>query len=158
VLALCREPSRLQAPPSPALTVARLDVYRPVDLPATLAGVEALVIGLGNVRGQPAGALMAGARAVSEAGGPRVVWLGALGTGATRSLGGPILSALLPLVLGADLPDKSAAEALMRATGASIVHAGPLGRGRARGGARLQPPAELSRRWWPSGITRADLA
>jgi uncharacterized protein len=158
VVALCREPARLPLPPSPALTVARVDVQRAAELGAALAGVDALVSGLGNVRGQPAGVLAAGAHAVRQAGVGRVVWLGGLGTGVTRDAGGPILATLLPVLLGADVADKSAAEELVRAAGASVVHAGPLGDGRARGGGRLLPPGELPRRWWPSGIARADLA
>jgi putative NADH-flavin reductase len=140
------------------LTVARVDVMRPRELAAALADVDALVSGLGNVRGQPAGVLAAGARAVRDAGVARVVWLGALGTGASRAAGGPLLPWLLPLVLGADLADKLAAEELARAGGASVVHAGLLGDGPARGGGRLVAPGELDRRWWPPGIARADVA
>jgi uncharacterized protein YbjT (DUF2867 family) len=158
VVAVCREPARLALPVTPSLTLARADARRGGELRAALAGVDAVVSALGNVRGQAAGVLAAGARAVREAGVARVVWLGAVGTGATRSAGGPILAALLPLVLGADLADKLAAEELARAGGASIVHAGPLGNGRARGDGRLLAPAQLPRRWWPRGIARADVA
>ena len=163
VVALGRDPARLQhgslsSSSSPSLTRVRVDVYRPDELRAALAGVDALVSGLGNVGGQPAGVLTTGARAVVDAGVPRLVWLGAVGTGATRSVGGPLLAILLPLVLRADLDDKVAAETRLRAAGASIVHAGPLGDGGARGGGVLLAPAALPRALWPRTIARADVA
>lgn len=158
VVALCREPSRMARPAAAALTVARADVRRADELGPALGGVEALVSGLGNVSGQPAGVLAAGARAAREAGVTRVVWLGGLGTGPSRDAGGPLLRRLLPVVLGADYADKVAAEETVRAAGGSVIHAGPLGTGAARGGGQLLAPDALPWRIWPHGIRRADLA
>jgi uncharacterized protein len=155
VVALARDPRRL--PAAPRLTLAVADVFVPATVQAALAGVDALVSGLGATGGAQ-GTLEAGARAVVAAGVERVVWLGSLGTGGSRGAGGPLIGALVPLLLRKELPDKARGEELVRAAGGTVVHAGPLGNGRARGGGRLVALERLERRlFWP-GISRADVA
>ncbi|MBM7112692.1 NAD(P)-dependent oxidoreductase [Archangium primigenium] len=158
VVALARRPESLAGLSAPGLEVVRADVFDPPSLQAAVRGADVLVSGLGLTKGDARGTLEAGARAVRDAGARRVVWLGALGTGDSRQAGGPLVSALLPLVLGAELPDKVRADDLVRAAGASVIHAGPLGNGPARGGGRLVPVAGLRARLLPPGISRADLA
>src|ERR1700761_3602944 len=93
VVALARDPGRVAAAPN--LIVVAADVFQPATMAAALAGVDAVVSGLGQI-GDVDGTLAAGARAVAAAGVGRVVWLGALGTGASRGHGGALFDRLLP--------------------------------------------------------------
>jgi uncharacterized protein YbjT (DUF2867 family) len=157
VVALARDPRQLAALAAPALAVVAADVFALATVRAALAGVDALVSGLG-ASGKAHGTLAAGARAVVAAGVGRVVWLGSLGTGASRGAGGPLVGALVPILLRKELADKAGGEQIARAAGATIVHAGPLSNGRGRGGGRLIAVERLDRRLlWP-GICRADVA
>ena len=84
VIALARTPERLadlaeETARAPALRIVAADVAEPAGVVDAARGADAIVSGLGVSRGQDAQILAAGARAVCSAG-PRVVWLGALGT------------------------------------------------------------------------------
>lgn len=155
VVALARDPRKVAA--APGLTVVAADVFAPATMAAALAGVDAAASGLGASGGVD-GTLVAGARAVAAAGIGRVVWLGGLGTGASRGHGGALFDRLIPRLLRKELADKADSEAIVRGAGGSVVHAGPLGNGAGAGGARLVAVADHRRRWWPGIIARADVA
>ncbi len=158
VVALARDPRRLlQSPAVPALTVVAADVFAPATVRAALVGVDAVVSGLG-ARGGVDGTLAAGASAVAAAAIGRVVWLGSLGTGASRGRGGALVDVLIPLVLRKELADKARGEAVIRGAGGTVVHAGPLGNGDGDGGGRLVAVADFRARFWPRVIARADVA
>ena len=155
VVALARDPRQLT--PAPGLTVAVADVFAPATVRAALSGVDAVASGLG-ARGKVDGTLAAGAAAVVAANLGRVVWLGSLGTGASRGHGGALVDTLIPLLLRKELADKARGEALVRGAGGTVVHAGPLGNGDGLGGARLVAVADFRARFWPRVIARADVA
>ena len=88
VLALARDPRKVNLPGSADLTVVTADVLE-ADMAGLLTDVEAVVSGIGIRQGDPAGTLLAGARALAAAP-ARLVWLGALGVGASASKAGPL--------------------------------------------------------------------
>jgi putative NADH-flavin reductase len=89
VLALARDPRKVNLPGSADLTVVTADVLE-ADMAGLLTDVEAVVSGIGIRQGDPAGTLLAGARALAAAAPARLVWLGALGVGASASKAGPL--------------------------------------------------------------------
>ncbi|GAA2709359.1 NAD(P)-dependent oxidoreductase [Actinoplanes palleronii] len=109
--------------------------------------------------GSPAvamGTLEAGAVAAVASGVPRIIWLGAYGTGLSAERAGGVTRAILRLVLGAEVPDKVAADSTILAAGGTVFHAGPLASG---------PPEHrtvaldaVPRRVFPSRISRAAVA
>jgi uncharacterized protein len=157
VVALARSPDKLADLQAPGLEVVRANVFEPASIRAATHGVDVLVSGLGVGEGDT-GTLEAGARAVRDAGVQRVVWLGALGTGATRGAAGPLIDVMMSLFMRKRLPDKVNADALARAAGASVVHAGALTNASGLGGGRIVPVAQVPRRLLPPSISRADLA
>ncbi len=126
VVAVVRDPTRLDLAPSPALEVAEADVMDPASVAAALRDVDAVVSGLGIRKGDPAGTLSAGARALAAARPPRMVWLGALGAGASRGKAGLVYGLIMRLVAGSELADKAEADAAALDAGATLVHPGPL--------------------------------
>jgi uncharacterized protein len=126
VVAVVRDPARLEAPSSPGLEVAQADVMDPASVTAALADVDAVVSGLGIRKGDPAGTLTAGARALAAAQPPRMVWLGALGAGASAGKAGLIYGLIMRMVAGSELGDKAEADHTALDAGATLVHPGPL--------------------------------
>ncbi len=159
VVAVVRDPAKLASliPEAPALLVRRADVFDTEAVRRALDGTDAVLSGLGIASGDPAGTLEAGARAVTADPGRRVVWLGALGAGASRGFGGLPYAAMLRAVLRDELLEKARADELALAAGATVVHPGALG-GPQRGGGRLVELAASRRRIVPPRIARADLA
>ena len=66
VLALARDPRKVNLPGSADLTVVTADVLE-ADMAGLLTDVEAVVSGIGIRQGDPAGTLLAGARALAAA-------------------------------------------------------------------------------------------
>jgi uncharacterized protein len=126
VVALARDPTRLDLAPSAALDVAQADVLEPASVSAALEGVDAVVSGLGIRKGDPAGTLTAGARALVQARPPRMVWLGALGAGASTGSAGLVYGWIMRILAGSELSDKRQADDVAVAGGATLVHPGPL--------------------------------
>ena len=156
VVALARNPDRLADLQAPGLEVRRADVFDPASIRAATRDVDVLVSGLGVAEGDK-GTLEAGARALRDAQVHRVVWLGALGTGASRGAAGPVIAALFPILMRARLADKVRADELARASGASVVHAGALTNADGLGSGRLVPVEQAPRRLLPPSISRVDL-
>jgi len=115
VTALARDPARLQDLACPALTLARANVRDPDSVYAAVEGADALVSGLGVGPCDPPETLVEGARVAVSAGVPRIVWLGALGTGASRGVAGPVFGPLLGWALRRELAAK--VEARLRRSG-----------------------------------------
>jgi hypothetical protein len=78
----------------PVGTRIAADVYDPDSIKAALRDRQVVLSGLGVADGDPPGTLTAGARAVTEAHPDRIIWLGALGTGASAQAGGRLVRAL----------------------------------------------------------------
>lgn len=129
VTALARDLTRLDLPASDRLHRSVADVNDPTAIQDALAGVDAVVSGLGTATGNPSGILTAGAKAVVVAGPPRIVWLGAFGTGPSGPAAGALTRAILAVALRSGIPDKTAADALVLDAGGTVLHAGPLTRG-----------------------------
>jgi hypothetical protein len=71
-----------------------------------LADVDAVVSGIGIRKGDPPGTLVAGARAPAPAAPARLVWLGALGAGASASKAGPLYKVVMALFVGSERAEK----------------------------------------------------
>src|SRR6266581_3976289 len=89
VLALARDPRKVNLPRSADLAVVTADVLHG-EMAGLLTDVDAVVSGIGIRKGDPAGTLVAGARALAAAAPARLVWLGALGAGASVFHAGPL--------------------------------------------------------------------
>ncbi|MCP2094681.1 MULTISPECIES: NAD(P)H-binding protein [Actinosynnema] len=158
VTALSRTPRGL--PEHGALRAVAVDVRDRDAVATALAGCDAVVSALGNPPGSAPGVLAAGAASVVAAGPPRLVWLGAHGSGPSANAA---TAALLRLALGADeIADKVAADALVLAAGGTVVHAGPLTGPTATGGAPQDPTGArllpLGSRRLPRPIRRSAVA
>jgi len=89
VLALARDPRKVNLPRSEDLAVVTADVLHG-EMGGLLTDVDAVLSGIGIRKGDPAGTLVAGARVLAAAGPARLVWLGALVAGATVFHPGPL--------------------------------------------------------------------
>jgi hypothetical protein len=87
---------------------------------------------------------------------PRIVWLGAYGTGRSAAAAGLLTRTLLRIVMGGELPDKVAADTAILAAGGTVFHAGPMSGGPAAH--RAMPLDAAPRRLFPSGVSRAAVA
>jgi uncharacterized protein YbjT (DUF2867 family) len=126
VVAVAHDPTRLDMAPSPALEIAQADVMNPASVISAVEGVDAVVSGLGIRKGDPAGTLTAGARAIAAAEPPRMVWLGALDAGSSTGKAGRVYGLIMRMVAGSELGDKRDADEAALEAGATLVHPGPL--------------------------------
>jgi nucleoside-diphosphate-sugar epimerase len=157
VTAIARTPDRITVPDASRLIRVAADVRDPRSIAAALAGGKVVLSGLGNVSGDRAGALTAGARAVVAAQLERVIWLGAFGVGPSARAAGAVSRTLLKL-LGAELADKVAADAAVLAAGGTVFHAGPLSNGVLSPTRRTVGLEEAPRRFFPARVSRATVA
>lgn len=163
VVALVRDPARLAVARSADLTVKVVDVEDGDSVADALAGVDVVVSGLGVSKGGRPGVLTAGAAALARAEAdhglaPRVVWLSALGSGASARAAGPVWRGLLRLTLAQELPDKAGADDIVLRLGGTSFHAGPLSNKPAGGVGRTAALDEVPRRLVPQAIPRATVA
>lgn len=158
VVAVARDPRSVAVPDHERLVRVAGDVLDPEGLAAALAGSDVVVSALGNRPGAGPQVLAAGARSVLAAGPPRIVWLGAFGTGASAGPAGALTRALLRVVLRAELDDKVSADALVAAAGGTVLHAGPLTNGAPAPARRTVALADAPRRLFPRTISRATVA
>lgn len=155
VTALVRDPARLGIDPHPSLATSVIDVRDPRPLSL---GEDAVVLsGLGVTRGESAGTLTAGARAILSARPKRILWLGAYGTGPSAQAAGWATRALLSL-MGDRLQDKVTADAQILAAGGTVFHAGPLSLGPLSAARRLVTLQDAPRRFFPARVSRATVA
>ncbi|MBM2614169.1 SDR family oxidoreductase [Actinoplanes sp. LDG1-06] len=153
VTAIARDPRAVE--PRPGLTVVRGDVHDPTSI--AVEG-DVLLSGLGLVRESPPLTLTAGARAAVASGVPRVIWLGAFGTGRSASAASAVTRAVLTVALRRELPDKVAADNTVLDAGGTVFHAGPLTNRPVSTHPRAVPVAEAPRRLFPATVSRANVA
>lgn len=158
VRAVARRVETIHAPDHERLTRVAGDVDDPASIAAALAGSEVVVSVLGLRKGQQPGVLERGARAAAAANPQRILALGALGTGHSADPAGGATRALLKLVMGAEIPDKVAADAAVLAAGGTVFHAGPMSNSPESADRRTVALAELPRRFFPAGVSRATVA
>ncbi|WP_375385162.1 NAD(P)-dependent oxidoreductase [uncultured Microbacterium sp.] len=157
VTAIARRPEALELPASDLLTRASGDVRDRGSIARAVEHADVVVSGLGAVRGDAPGVLLAGARALIGAGSPRILWLGAFGTGRSADIAGALTRGILTLALGSELPDKVAADGEILAAGGTVFHSGPLTNGRLAT-YHTVPLDAVRRRLIPSSFSRATVA
>ena len=158
VLALARDPRKVNLPRSADLAVVTADVLRG-EMAGLLTDVDAVVSGIGIRKGDPAGTLVAGARALAAAAPARLVWLGALGAGASASKAGLLYKALMALFVRSERAEKEQADDVALLAGATVFHAGPLADGPVSPARRTVALAEFKRpALMPARVTRATVA
>jgi uncharacterized protein len=160
VIALARRPGALADLDHDRLEVRPADVHEPDTVTAACRDADAVISALGIGKGGPAGTLSAGARAVTEAGPPRVAWLGSFGVGHSLGRAGPLYEFVQRRVLGDGFADKAAADDLATGPGSTVFHPVVLTSGPATGRVRVVPLDALDRSWrfLPPRISRADVA
>ncbi|MEV5710623.1 NAD(P)H-binding protein [Actinoallomurus sp. NPDC052274] len=156
IVALVRTPDRVTVPTARQVDVRQADVLSPRDFP-DLDDVDVAVSAIGISKGDRPGALVAGARVLAAAR-VRTVWLGALGSGASKGAGGLIYSAVMRMFVGAELAEKAEADQIALDAGATVFHAPDLTDGPIEPGRRVVPLAELRRPLLPPRISRASVA
>ena len=103
VTAIARDPARIPIPDHPALTKVKADVNEPDSITRAVSGSEVLVSGLGIGKADAVGTLAAGARAAVASGVPRVIWLGAFGSGESARAAGALTRTLLRAFMRTEL-------------------------------------------------------
>ena len=157
VTAIARTPGRIAVPDSAQLTRIAADVLDPESIKAALRDSRIVLSGLGVAGGDPPGTLTAGARAVTEAGPERVIWLGAIGTGLSARAGGLIVRSVFR-AMRATLDDKITADATVLRAGGTVFHAGPLTNGPVSPTRRTVGLDASPRRLFPARVSRATVA
>ena len=158
VLALVRDPRKVNLPGSADLTVVTADVLRG-EMAGLLTDVDVVVSGIGIRKGDPAGTLVAGARALAAAAPARLVWLGALGAGTSASKAGPLYKVVMALFVGSERAEREQADDVALLAGATVFHAGPLADGPVSPTRRTVALAEFKRpALMPARVTRATVA
>jgi uncharacterized protein len=154
VTAIARRPERLADHERLARIAA--DVDDPESVTRAVEPDTVVLSGLG-ITDRP-GVLTAGVRAVLAATPQRVVWLGALGTGASATAAGWATRTLLRAVLRPELPDRTAADEEVLAAGGTVFHAGPMSDGPLAATRRTVDLAGLPHRFFPARVSRATVA
>src|SRR5580692_1884441 len=158
VLALARDPRTVNLARSADLTVVAADVILGTTA-GLLTDVDAVVSGIGIRKGDPAGTLVAGARVLAAAAPARLVWLGALGAGASGSKAGLLYQLMMALFVGSERAEKEQADDVALLAGATVFHAGPLTDGPVSPTRRTVALAEFKRpALMPARVTRATVA
>ena len=157
VTAIARTPARIAVPDSPRLTRVAADVRDPQSIAAALRDSEIVLSGLGVAKGDKPGALTAGAQAVIAARPGRIVWLGAYGTGPSAKAAGLATRTLLK-AMGAELTDKTTADAAVLEAGGAVFHAGPLATGPASATRRTVGLDAVPKRFFPARVSRLTVA
>ena len=158
VTAIARHPANLELPTSDRLIRAGGDVRDAASIARAIEGTDVVLSGLGAARGDAPGVLLAGAQALTAAPAARIIWLGAFGTGRSADIAGGLTRRILRLALGAELPDKVAADNLVLDAGGTVFHAGPLSNKPLTRGYRIVPLDQVRRRLMPPSISRANVA
>ncbi|MEV6640078.1 NAD(P)H-binding protein [Amycolatopsis sp. NPDC051371] len=155
VVAISRRPS---LSPTDRLTPVAADVHDVAGIADALRGSEIVLDALGLRKGDPPGALTAGARAVVAAGPSRAVSVGALGTGPSARAAGWLTRTLVERFMKNELPDKVGADAAILGMGGTVVHVGPMKSGPVSPTRRSVRIGSAPRRWFPAMISHATVA
>ena len=159
VVALVRNPNTAQLPKSDSLRIVRGDATDALSVAAAFAKVDAIVSGLGAHKSDPAGLLTAGARAVTDTGVQRIVWLGALGSARSRTASGIVWAGLLQMAAGkAEVLDKNTADDVLIAAGATVFHAAQLTDKAMSSSRRTESLTGVPHRIIPKSVSRATVA
>lgn len=150
VTALARTPN-----PWPGVRMVQADVASPETILTAVADADVVLSGLGVAKSQDPRILSEGAAILASTGRP-VIWLGALGAGATAGALGPVNNALLRKVLH-DWQAKQDAEQAVLAAGGTVIAAGVLTNRPYRSNGRLVAASGLRRRF-PPLAPRAGIA
>lgn len=160
VTALVRDPTRLQIT-NPRLSVTVGDATKPKDLEEVMRGGNAVVSALGSGKSRHSAIASSAARAVIEAcgrtGTGRLVWLSALGVGASAADGSTTQRLLWRLMMGQIFSDKRVADEAIAASPLdhTLVYPATLSNGPATGTAHASEHLRL--KGMPT-ISRADVA
>jgi uncharacterized protein YbjT (DUF2867 family) len=158
VIAIARDPARIPIADHPRLTKVKADVHAPDSIARAVDGSAVLLSGLGIGTADQVGTLAAGAQAAVASGVPRILWLGAFGTGESAPAAGAFTRTLLRVLMKAKLADKINADRAVLAAGGTVFHAGPLGDGPTGPARRTLRLDEAPRRLFPAGVSRATVA
>lgn len=158
VVALVRDLDKIADLSGPGLTKAEVDVTDPASVVGAATGVDAIVSGLGTTKGGAHDTLTQGARAAVASGVPRIIWLSALGTGASAGAAGPVWPRMVRLMLGKEVEDKENADRVVLRAGGTSVHAGILTNGTIAGRPRAVSTAQSSTGLFPGRISRSTVA
>ncbi|WP_161972372.1 NAD(P)-dependent oxidoreductase [Glaciihabitans arcticus] len=158
VRALVRNPEAAAFAAHPLLDVVRADVHRAEQIADSVGPGDVLVSGLGVARRSEAGTLTAGATAVVNAHPARIVWLGAMGTGASQPAVSAPIGWMLRTGFGPEYGDKVAADEAVLAAGGVVVHSGPLSDKPDDQAVALAPLSTMPRQFFPAGASRAGIA
>ncbi|MDN3354447.1 NAD(P)H-binding protein [Actinomadura sp. DC4] len=160
VVALARRPDALSDLAHDGLAIRQADVRVPDTVTSACRDADAVISALGVRRGAPAGTLSAGARAIVDAGPPRIAWTGTFGAGASARRAGLPYDVILRLVLGDGFADKSVADEVVTGSQGTVFHPVMLTGGPATGTATVVPLDLLDRSWrlMPPKVSRADVA
>lgn len=157
VHAVVRDPEGFVHAAHLRLVVHRGDVHDPASVADVVTPDSVIVSALGLRSKKDAGTLTAGARAAIAARPARIVWLGAIGTGASSSAVGPVMHRLMRAGFGVEYDDKVTSDTLVQGAGGTVVHAGPL-TGRPPRPFQSIALTRLPRRVFPSFVPRAAVA
>ncbi len=158
VTAIARDPSRVPVPDHPNLTKVKADVREPDSITRAVEGSDVLLSGLGIGKNDKVGTLVAGAKAAVTSGVPRVIWLGAYGTGQSARAAGLFTRILLKIIMRAELPDKTTADGTVLTANGTVFHAGPMSGAPAGLDRRTLTLSQAPRRLFPAGVSRATVA
>lgn len=158
VRAIARHPDRIEGGERSDLIRVTGDVLDEPSISRALAGSAVVLSGLGITKGDSAGTLTAGARAVGAAAPQRVLWLGSIGTGRSAATAGRLTRAILRAAMGPEYREKAEADEMILAAGGTVFHAGPLSRGGLSATHRTVALSDAPRRLLPAGISRATVA
>lgn len=157
VVAIARTPARIAVPDHPRLMRVAADVRDPASVADALRGSEVVLSGLGVAKGDKAGTLTAGARAVADAHPDRIIWLGAYGTGPSGQAAGFATRTVLK-AMGAEIADKVTADATVLEAGGTVFQAGPLSNGPLSPDRRTVGLDDAPKRFFPARVSRQTVA
>lgn len=156
VTAIARDRDRI--PDAEHLLRVSADVRDVPSIKRAVASDAVVLSALGVAKGDRSGTLTAGASALVAAAPRRILWLGAFGTGVSAEAAGAFTRLVLRLALGAEIPDKVAADAAVLSAGGTVFHAGPLSNGPLSSTRRIVPLEAAPRRFLPTVVSRATVA
>ncbi|MEU0793475.1 NAD(P)H-binding protein [Amycolatopsis sp. NPDC005961] len=158
VTAVARNPDRITVPASDRLVRVAGDVRDPESIGRALKGAKVILSGLGIAGKDAPGVLTAGARAAVGAEPDFLVWLAAFGTGESAPFAGVLTRTLLRTFMRNELDDRTTADAIVRRSGGTVFHAGPLSDGELSPARRTVSLDDAPRRLFPARISRATVA
>ena len=153
VVALARNPERFVNVTGRSVSSMHADASDPASMVTALNGVDVVLSGIGIPRDGDPAILVGAATSLGESG-ATVIWPGRLGTGATAELPNSFVLKLTESEENA----RSESDALIRASGGTVIHADKFGREFAGQNRALEPAEWYGRGLRASRFQREDLA